>query len=162
AGWRGRASSCGDRGRTVSGGSWCGSSAGYFRRGSSVRSPEAGVGSARPRRCPRGASARRGREVGGVSGENARERLRHASPPQVALPDVPTSPVRFEDLPGRFAQSVTDVAGTCLRGPGLSEAAAAVRGLPVLQSARQIVSLVPEVVPGTVKLDAVADPHLLE
>jgi len=70
--------------------------------------------------------------------------------------------VRFDDLPARFAQSVTDVAGTCLRVPGLPEAAAAVRDLPVVQSARQIVSLVPEVVPGTVKLDGVADPHLLE
>jgi len=90
------------------------------------------------------------------------ERLRQVRPPRVALPDVPTSPVRFEDLPARFAQSVAEVAGTCLRVPGMSEAAAAVRGLPVVQSARQIVSLVPAVVNGTVKLDGVADPHLLE
>jgi L-lactate dehydrogenase complex protein LldG len=44
----------------------------------------------------------------------------------------------------------------------MSEAAAAVRGLPVAQSARQVVSLVPEVMPGTVELGQVADPHLLE
>jgi L-lactate dehydrogenase complex protein LldG len=90
------------------------------------------------------------------------ERLRQARPPPVALPDVPTSPVRFDDLPAHFAQSVTDVGGTCLRMPGVAEAEAAVRGLPVVQSARQIVSLVPEVLPATVKLDGVTDPHLLE
>ena len=90
------------------------------------------------------------------------DRLRQARPPPLALPDVPTSPVRFEDLPARFARSVTEVGGTCLRVPGLPEAAAAVGGIPAVQSARQIVSLVPEVVPGTVKLDGVADPHLLE
>ena len=98
----------------------------------------------------------------GSSRDTVLDRLRQARPPAVALPDVPTSPVRFDDLPARVAQSVTDVAGTCLRVPGLPEAAAAVRDLPVVQSARQIVSLVPEVVPGTVKLDGVADPHLLE
>ena len=90
------------------------------------------------------------------------DRLRQARPPPLALPDVPTSPVRFEDLPARFAQAVTEVGGTCLRVPGLPEAAAAVRGIPVVQSARQVVSLVPEVVDGTMKLDGVADPHLLE
>jgi L-lactate dehydrogenase complex protein LldG len=90
------------------------------------------------------------------------DRLRQARPPPVALPDVPTSPVRFDDLPARFARSVTEVGGTCLRVPGLPEGAAAVRSLPVAQSARQIVSLVPEVVPGTVKLEGVTDPHLLE
>jgi L-lactate dehydrogenase complex protein LldG len=90
------------------------------------------------------------------------DRLRQARPPPVALPDVPTSPVRFDDLPARFAQSVTDVGGTCLRAAGMAEAGAFVRGLPVAQSAGQIVSLVPEVLPGTVKLDGVTDPHLLE
>jgi len=90
------------------------------------------------------------------------DRLRQARPPPLALPDVPTSPVRFEDLPARFARSVTEVGGTCLRVPGLPEAAAAVGGIPAVQSARQIVSLVPEVVSGTVTLDGVADPHLLE
>jgi L-lactate dehydrogenase complex protein LldG len=90
------------------------------------------------------------------------DRLRQARPPPLALPDVPTSPVRFEDLPARFARSVTEVGGTCLRVPGLPEAAAAVGGIPAVQFARQIVSLVPEVVSGTVTLDGVADPHLLE
>ena len=98
----------------------------------------------------------------GSSRDTVLDRLRQARPPPVALPDVATSPVRFDDLPARFAQAVTDVAGTCLRVPGLPEAAAAVRGLPVVQSARQIVSLVPEVVAGTVSLGGVADPHLLE
>lgn len=98
----------------------------------------------------------------GSSRDTVLDRLRQARPPPVALPDVPTSPVRFDDLPARFAQSLTDVGGTCLRVAGLSEAAAAVRGVPVVQSAKQIVSLVPEVVPATVSLDGVADPHLLE
>ena len=98
----------------------------------------------------------------GSSRDSVLDRLRQVRLPPVALPDVPTSPVRFEDLPARFALSITDVAGTCLRVAGLSEAAAAVRGLLVVQSARQIVSLVPEVLPGTMTLDGVTDPHVLE
>jgi L-lactate dehydrogenase complex protein LldG len=96
------------------------------------------------------------------SREKVLERLRQARPPPVALPDISTSPVRFDDLPARFSQGVADVAGTCLRVPGLAEAAATVRALSVAQSARQIVSLVPEVLPGTVSLDGVEDPHVLE
>jgi len=93
------------------------------------------------------------------SRETMLERLRQARPPPAPLPDVAGSPVRFEDLPGRFAQSVTEVGGVCLRVPGLAEAAAAVRALPVAQSAGQIVSLVPEVIPGNLSLDAIVDPH---
>jgi L-lactate dehydrogenase complex protein LldG len=96
------------------------------------------------------------------SREKVLERLRQARPPAVALAEVVTSPVRFDDLPARFAQSVTDVAGSCLRVASMAEAATAVRGLPAAQSARQIVSLVPEVLPGTVALDSVDDPHALE
>ncbi len=95
------------------------------------------------------------------SREKVLEALRQARPSPVPLPDVPASPVRFEDLPARFAQAVTEVAGSCIRVPGLAEAAAAVRALPVAQSARQIVSLLPEVLPGTVAIDAVDDPHAL-
>jgi L-lactate dehydrogenase complex protein LldG len=98
----------------------------------------------------------------GSSRDSVLDRLRQARPPAVPLPAVPTSPVRFDDLPARFARSVTEVGGTCLRAPGPAEAAAEIRGIPVLQSARQIVSLVPEVMPGTVALDGVTDPHLLE
>ncbi|MGZ6134529.1 MAG: LutC/YkgG family protein, partial [Myxococcaceae bacterium] len=94
-----------------------------------------------------------------ASREKMLERLRQAKPPPVALPDVASSPVRFEDLAGKFAQSVTDVGGGCVRVAGLLEAAAAVRALPVAREARQIVSLVPEVLPGNLSLDAVADPH---
>ena len=96
------------------------------------------------------------------SREKVLERLRQAHPPAVALPDVVISPVRFDDLPAKFAQSVTDVAGSCLRVPSMAEAATAVRGLPAAQSARQIVSLVPELLPGTMALDSVNDPHALE
>ncbi|MGZ6161722.1 MAG: LutC/YkgG family protein [Myxococcaceae bacterium] len=94
-----------------------------------------------------------------ASREKMLERLRQAKPPPVALPDVASSPVRFEDLAGKFAQSVTDVGGACVRVAGLLEAAAAVRALPVAREARQIVSLVPEVLPGNLSIDAVADPH---
>ncbi len=93
------------------------------------------------------------------SREKVLERLRQARPPAVPLPDVPTSPVRFEDLAGRFAQSLTEVGGSCVRVPTLAEAGAAVRGLPAAQSAREIVSLVPEVLPGTLHLDTIQDPH---
>ncbi|HSP18391.1 MAG TPA: hypothetical protein VLQ79_02685, partial [Myxococcaceae bacterium] len=94
-----------------------------------------------------------------TSREKMLERLQQARPPPVPLPDLATSPVRFEDVAARFAQSVVDVGGECLRVPGLVEAAAAIRALPVTQSAKQIVSLVPEVLPGNLSIDAVPDPH---
>ena len=93
------------------------------------------------------------------SRERILERLRQAQPPPVPLPDVPSSPLRFEDLPGRFARSSTEVGGSCLRVGSMEEAAAAVRDLPVAREARQIVSLVAEVLPGNVSLDSVDDPH---
>lgn len=93
------------------------------------------------------------------SREKVLERLRQARPPPVPLPDVAVSPVRFEDLAARFAQSLTEVGGSCVRVADLPEAAAAVRGLPVAQSAREIVSLVPEVLPATLALDGIQDPH---
>ena len=95
------------------------------------------------------------------SREKVLERLRQARPPPAPLPDVAGSPVRFDDLPARFAQSVTEVGGTCVRVPGVPEAAAAVRALPVAQAAGQIVSLVPDVLPGNLSLDTIADPHEL-
>lgn len=94
-----------------------------------------------------------------TSREKMLEGLHQARPPPVPLPDLATSPVRFEDVASRFAQSVVDVGGACLRVPGLLEAAAAIRALPVTQSAKQIVSLVSDVLPGNLSIDAVADPH---
>jgi L-lactate dehydrogenase complex protein LldG len=93
------------------------------------------------------------------SRERILESLRKAQPPASPLPDVPPSPVRFDDLAARFVQSTTEVGGTCIRVGGLAEAAAAVRALPVTREARQIVSLVPEVLQGTLALDSVDDPH---
>ncbi len=93
------------------------------------------------------------------SREKVLERLRQARPPPVPLPDVAVSTVRFEDLPARFAQSLTEVGGACVRVTGLAEAAVAVRALPAAQSAKEIVSLVPEVLAGTLALDTIQDPH---
>ena len=93
------------------------------------------------------------------SREKVLERLRQARLQPVPLPEVPPSPLRFEDLAGRFAQSLTEVGGSCLRVGTLAEAASAVRSLPAAQSAREIVSLVPEVIAGTMALDSVNDPH---
>jgi L-lactate dehydrogenase complex protein LldG len=77
----------------------------------------------------------------------------------VPLPDVATSSVRFPDLRARFAQSLAEVGGACLQVTDSAEAAGAVRDLPVAQSARVIVSMLPEVLPGTLALDSVDDPH---
>ena len=95
------------------------------------------------------------------SRETVLERLRGARPPPVPLPEVATSPVQFEDVAARFAQAVSDVGGTCTRVPDLAAAAAVVRALPVAQSAQQTVSLVPEVLAGTLAVETVDDPHAL-
>ena len=95
------------------------------------------------------------------SRETVLERLRGARPPPVPLPEVATSPVQFEDVAARFAQAVSDVGGTCTRVLDLAAAAAVVRALPVAQSAQQTVSLVPEVLAGTLAVETVDDPHAL-
>src|SRR5262249_60212673 len=91
--------------------------------------------------------------------ERVRGRPRGLRPPPVPLPDIATSAVRFPDLQARFAQSLADVGGACVRVRSPAEAAEAVAALPVARSAQQIVSQLPEVLRGTLPLEPVHDPH---
>jgi L-lactate dehydrogenase complex protein LldG len=87
--------------------------------------------------------------------------LRAAVPAPVELPDVSRlRSIQYPDLHERFAQSVVEVGGRCLRVRGPLEEA--LRTVPEYAAARKVVSLVPGVAKANVDLASVADPHELQ
>jgi L-lactate dehydrogenase complex protein LldG len=88
--------------------------------------------------------------------------LRRAAPGEVPLPDLSALGATFDDPASRFADSLVTVGGVCLRVADLEEARRALAELPVLRAARDVVSLVPALAPGSVDPAAIPDPHALE
>jgi L-lactate dehydrogenase complex protein LldG len=87
--------------------------------------------------------------------------LRAAVPAPVELPDVSRlRSIQYPDLHERFAQSVVEVGGRCLRVRGPLEEA--LRTVPEYAAARKVVSLVPGVDKANVDLASVVDPHELQ
>jgi L-lactate dehydrogenase complex protein LldG len=88
--------------------------------------------------------------------------LRAAAPAASPLPDVPaTFGVRYPDLRARFAQSMAEVGGRCVRVADDSALESALESIPEYAAAKKVVSLVPGVRRANVDLAAVDDPHLL-
>jgi L-lactate dehydrogenase complex protein LldG len=87
--------------------------------------------------------------------------LRAAVPAPVELPDASRlRAIQYPDLHERFAQSVVEVGGRCLRVRGPLEEA--LRTVPEYAAARKVVSLVPGVAKANVDLASVVDPHELQ
>ena len=86
--------------------------------------------------------------------------LRAAAPPVEPLPDLRGLGVKVNDLRDRFAQSMAEVGGRCVRAADAASIVSELQKLPEFTSARKIVSLVPEV-RGNVDLGSIADPHEL-
>ena len=85
--------------------------------------------------------------------------LRAAVPAPAPLPDASRiEAVRYPDLQERFAQSVIEVGGRCVRfREGALEDA--LRGIPEYAAARMVVSLVAGVGKANVDLESISDPH---
>ena len=82
---------------------------------------------------------------------------RHAAAPLPALDQGPW--VTFADLRQQLIDATEAVGGQARVVAGSGQISAAVEGLEVYQSARQICSLVPAVGQGTIDPQTVADPH---
>ncbi len=85
--------------------------------------------------------------------------LRAAAVPPAPLPELAGVGMRFPDLRERFAASVAEAGGKCVRVAGALDDALA--KIPEYASARKVVSLVAGVRKANVDLAAVADPHAL-
>jgi L-lactate dehydrogenase complex protein LldG len=88
--------------------------------------------------------------------------LRRNARPGAPRPVVDGVGAKFPDLPARLAEAVAAVGGTLVRVPDLAAADAALRALPIHQSAKRIASLVPGVGAASFDPSAVNDPHQLE
>jgi L-lactate dehydrogenase complex protein LldG len=92
--------------------------------------------------------------------------LRRAAPADPGLPAGPLSPapVRYPDLPARFAEALSIVGGKPVRVPDALALRSEVAGLAASLGARRVLSCVPGA-DGDVALDALdalEDPHQLE
>jgi L-lactate dehydrogenase complex protein LldG len=95
------------------------------------------------------------------SREEILKALRAAAPPAAPLPELGDFGLRFPDARERFAQSMTEVGGSCVRLPDLGALESTLSGIPEYASAGKVVSLVPGVARANVDLALIKDPHEL-
>jgi L-lactate dehydrogenase complex protein LldG len=93
------------------------------------------------------------------SREEILARLRAARPAPRELPEVRPFGERSADLAARFAQSLQDAGGRCVRIAGIDALSSALEELAPYRAARLIASMVPGVARANVRIDDVADPH---
>ncbi len=93
------------------------------------------------------------------SREEILARLRSAAPPLRELPAVRRFGERIADLRARFAQSLEDAGGRCVRLASAAELAAALEQLAPYREGSRVASLVPGLPRANVRLDEIGDPH---
>ncbi|HAN98623.1 MAG TPA: hypothetical protein DCQ98_14835 [Planctomycetaceae bacterium] len=89
------------------------------------------------------------------------ERLKRVRRADVPLPGELPETIVFDDPRAKFAEMLRLVGGTPLDVADRDAARAMLAELPVVRQAKQIVSYVPDLVPGTPELDTADDPHAL-
>jgi L-lactate dehydrogenase complex protein LldG len=99
--------------------------------------------------------------VGSDSRRAVLDALRAARAPESPAPDLSGLGARFPDPAARLADAVAAVAGTLVRVADAAALAGGVAALAERLGAARVCSAVPGV-PGSVALDALADPHALE
>ena len=85
--------------------------------------------------------------------------VRAAMPALAPLPDTSQLGLRFDDLRARFAQSMTEVGGSCVRVADAAAIEDELLRIPEYAVARKVASVVPGVKRVTVDLAAMKDPH---
>ena len=86
-------------------------------------------------------------------------RIRKRLPPSAPLPDLSGPWITFADREQQFTEVLASVGGQCLTASSSAELEQHVRQLPPAASAKQIVSLVPELPLGNFDVHAIDDPH---
>lgn len=88
--------------------------------------------------------------------------LRRNAPRETPSPDLSRLGVKYAEPLRQYAEALKSVGGACLAAPDPASARRALAELPVVQRAKRVASLVPDLAPGNVDLGALADPHELE
>ena len=86
-----------------------------------------------------------------------RRQLSQSSP----LPDLDGRWISYSDPFAQYASVLEMIGGRCLRVASESEIARELATLPQFASAKQVLSLVPAALPGTVTMEQINDPHQL-
>lgn len=89
-------------------------------------------------------------------------RLRQQTLPQQDLPDLAGPWIHYDNLAEQFAKTLTGIGGSCQFVESVDAARQHLQSLEAFQTARQICSLVPELIAGNVDERASDDPHALE
>ena len=89
-------------------------------------------------------------------------RLRSQTLPEQALPDLSGPWIAYDDLAAQFAKTLQGIGGSCHFVDSLAEARAHLESVAAFQVAKQVTSLVPELINGNVEEKACDDPHQLE
>jgi L-lactate dehydrogenase complex protein LldG len=89
-------------------------------------------------------------------------RLRQQTLPEQELPDLAGPWISYENLAEQFAKTLGGIGGFCHFVPSYEEARAHLQNLGSFQQAKQIASLIPELVTGNIDERACDDPHQLE
>jgi len=87
--------------------------------------------------------------------------VRRQLPQSSPLPELDGHWISYPDPLAQFASVLEMIGGRCIRVPVESEIARELISLPQFTSAKQVLSLVPGVVTGTVSMDLIDDPHKL-
>lgn len=96
------------------------------------------------------------------SREKILEQLRSQELPEQELPDLSGPWIAYENLAGQFAKTLQGIGGACHFVDSLAQAREHLQSKPEFQVAKQITSLVPELIAGNVDEKQCDDPHQLE
>jgi len=96
------------------------------------------------------------------SREKILAQLRSQTLPEQELPDLSGPWIAYDNLAEQFAKTLTGIGGSCHFVDSLDQAREHLQSIPTFQTAKQIVSLVPELVVGNVDETQCDDPHQLE
>ncbi len=87
--------------------------------------------------------------------------LRASQPPEVPLPEVPTSGLSFADPVAQFLVAIGEVGGRGVRVSRAEDVEGALAEIPAYREAARVASCVPGVARANVELATVTDPHQL-
>ena len=90
------------------------------------------------------------------------KKLRAHTPPPQELPSLAQPWITYADRSRQFAEALQSVGGRCLFVPSREAIPALLAEHPAWSSARKVISLVPDVLPGNIDVATITDPHQLE
>jgi len=89
-------------------------------------------------------------------------RLRQQTLPQQDLPDLAGPWIQYDNLAEQFAKALGSIGGFPHFVPSYADARVHLQSLESFQQAKQVASLIPELIPGNIVERACDDPHQLE